>query len=85
MKDSIKISNIDESELASIIEILEKEPTLTIREADKSHLLSRLLQSESSICLKALNNGNVIATAFVGVDGKRAYLYHLWVHQDYRL
>ena len=80
----MEITNIALSQLTELIDLLSVQDGLCIRESDKTGALAELVKRQDSVCLQMHDKDRLVGVAFSGFDGKRAYLYHLWVHPDYR-
>ena len=55
-----------------------------IRPGDDDVSLARLLSHNPGLCLVGCEGDRIVATALVGFDGRRGWLYHVATHPDMR-
>src|SRR2546422_9601038 len=55
-----------------------------IRPGDVDVSLPRLLSHNPGLCLAGCEGDRIVATALVGFDGRRGWLYHVATHPDVR-
>ncbi len=68
----------------SIIDLFEKTPGITIREADSKKSIEIYLQRNPDLNFVVLEKSRIIACIMCGHDGRRGYLQHLVVDINYR-
>ncbi|PRT72437.1 GNAT family N-acetyltransferase [Streptococcus anginosus] len=51
---------------------------------DSKEGIARFLQRNPQTCLVAVENQTIIGAILAGSDGRRAYIYHIAVHPNYR-
>lgn len=59
-------------------------PGLGVGRGDDEDRLKAFMDQNASTCLVLRDKEQLIGTVLGGFDGRRGYIYHLAVHQDYR-
>ncbi len=59
-------------------------PGITLREADTPEALARYLRHNPGTSVVAELGSAIVGLALAGHDGRRGYLHHVAVHQNYR-
>lgn len=59
-------------------------PGITLREADTPEMLARYLLRNPGMSLVAFSGPRLVGTSLAGHDGRRGYLHHVAVHEDFR-
>jgi ribosomal protein S18 acetylase RimI-like enzyme len=59
-------------------------PGLGISSADKEDAIQQFLKKNPETCFVAQDGEKIIGTVLGGSDGRRGYLYHLAVHEEYQ-
>jgi ribosomal protein S18 acetylase RimI-like enzyme len=57
---------------------------IRIRPGDDDVSLTRLLSRNPGLCLVGCEGDRIVASALVGFDGRRGWLYHVATHPDMR-
>ncbi|MCX8023606.1 MAG: GNAT family N-acetyltransferase [Thermanaerothrix sp.] len=59
-------------------------PGVGLSQADSPQALAHFLERNPGLNWVAKDEGKVVGTLLCGYDGRRAYLYHVAVHPEYR-
>ncbi|PZD97266.1 GNAT family N-acetyltransferase [Paenibacillus sambharensis] len=68
----------------SLIELWNRTEGLAIGEADSEEAIDHYLQRNPGMSFVCADENKIIGTVMCGHDGRRGYLYHVAVDQDYR-
>lgn len=60
------------------------DPGIGVSEADSEENVKRFLERNTGTCLVALSGDRIVGSVLCGNDGRRGYLYHLIVAEDFR-
>jgi N-acetylglutamate synthase len=55
-----------------------------LSEADEKHKINNFLERNPGLCFVYEDNNEIIGTILCGNDGRRGYIHHLAVREDYR-
>lgn len=78
----IRIMVIDD--YAELIELFSSTPGITVRDADSKEMTKKYLERNNGMSYVALENNKIIGCAMAGHDGRRGYLQHVVVKEEYR-
>jgi len=67
-----------------LIELWKHTPGIGISSSDKRNKIRLFLNRNRKTCFVAQENKNIIGTVLCGNDGRRGYIYHLVVKDEYR-
>ena len=68
----------------SVIELMQKTPGVTVRDADSEEATFRYLDRNPGLSFVAEDSGNIFGCIMCGHDGRRGYLQHLIVSPEHR-
>jgi ribosomal protein S18 acetylase RimI-like enzyme len=80
----IKIRPMTMRDYEQALDIWENTPGIGISSADHPEKIARFLERNPGLSFVACDGGRVIGTVLGGHDGRRGYLYHMAVREDYR-
>lgn len=79
----IRVMTIDD--YASVYELWRLTAGMGLNSVDDSEQgIKRMLQRNPTLSFVAEDNHKIVGVIIAGEDGRRGYLYHTAVHQDYR-
>jgi len=81
---SIVIRRMEVSDVPASIELWKNMKGLAIRGSDNIRDLSEHVKMNRMHNFVAISNGQLIGTVLGGFDGRRGYIYHLAVHENFR-
>ena len=67
-----------------ILQLWQSDPNIDLSSADERSAILRFLERNPGTSFVLIDNTNVVGTVLGGFDGRRGYIYHLFVHPDYR-
>ncbi len=73
-----------ESDIPFMLELWQDTPGVGLGPGDDYTSVADFLQRNPGSCLVLKNQDAVIGTVLGGFDGRRGYIYHLVIHEDYR-
>ncbi len=80
---NIRMMKIDD--YASVYELWRLTPGMGLNDVDDSQQgIKRMLQRNPTLSFVAEDDNQIVGVIIAGQDGRRGYLYHTAVHQDYR-
>jgi ribosomal protein S18 acetylase RimI-like enzyme len=59
-------------------------PGVGLSEADEKHKIDAFLQRNPGLCFVYEDKNDIIGTILCGNDGRRGYIHHLVIREDYR-
>jgi len=59
-------------------------PGIGLSDADSKEAVEHFLKKNSALCFIAVDQDKLIGTILCGEDGRRGYIYHLAVAEEYR-
>ncbi len=68
----------------SLIELFRDTPGVTVREADSREATKTYLDRNPGLSFAVVENKKIIGCVMCGHDGRRGYLQHLVVREQYR-
>jgi len=80
----IQYNLMDINDYDEIIKLWSETPGIGISISDQKERLGGFLNKNKNTCFTVKINGKIAATALCGNDGRRGYLYHLAVIEEYR-
>ena len=81
---SVQIIELSEQHLAYICELIATLPDVTLRDEETIPNLQRALNMNPGLSSVAILNDSIVGAVFLGEDGYRAMLHHLFVTQENR-
>lgn len=75
---------IEEKHYEELIELWEHIPGVKVRKDDDKEGFLRLLHRNEGCSFLAMYDGKIVGSILCGIDGKRAYVYHMAVNPEYR-
>ncbi len=80
----IEIRIMSSSDYSGAIDLWKALPGLGLSSADDFSAIDLFLRKNPDTCFVAVNEGKIIGTVLGGNDGRRGYIYHLAVHQNFQ-
>ena len=80
----MKIRQMTIDDYDDIIVLLQGTPGVTVRDADSKEATSKYLHRNPGLSFVATIESKIVGCVMCGHDGRRGYLQHLIVKQDYR-
>jgi len=68
----------------SFVKLWQSDPGIGVSKADEIYNLSNFLDKNKGLNFVAMINNNIIGTILCGNDGRRGYLYHVFVLPEFR-
>lgn len=68
----------------AVISLWSSTSAMLLREADSKENIHAYLQRNPNLSFVCTNNEKIIGAILVGTDGRRGYVQHLAVHDEYR-
>jgi N-acetylglutamate synthase len=65
-------------------ELWKGDPNIGLSTADDRNNIEKFLKRNPGLSKVAVDGKNIVATVLCGHDGRRGYIYHLYVASDYR-
>jgi N-acetylglutamate synthase len=81
---SYNIREMQPQDYQAAIHLWQILPGIGLSSADKEEALLAFLAKNPRTCFTAFDGDSLIGTILGGSDGRRGYLYHLAVHNDYQ-
>ncbi len=81
---AVSIRKMIADDYPGAIQLWQSLPGLGLSSADQQDAIARFLEKNPSTCFIALDGEKVIGTVLGGSDGRRGYLYHLAVQEEYQ-
>ena len=75
---------IEEKHYEELVELWESIPGVKVRKDDDKEGFLRLLHRNIGCSFLAMEGGIIVGSILCGIDGKRAYIYHMAVKEKYR-
>lgn len=72
------------SDYEEILSLWKSSEGVGLSEADSKENIERYLKRNEGMCFVAVANEQIVATILSGHDGRRGYIHHLAVSNDYR-
>jgi N-acetylglutamate synthase len=82
--DTVTIRKMTAADYTHAINLWENTESIGISDADSPDAITDFLQINSDLCFIAESSKIVIGTVLCGCDGRRAYIYHLAVAENFR-
>ena len=79
----MRITELTLDRYDEVLALMERNPVVSIREADSKESVARCLDRNPGLSFIA-EDGNVIGCAMCGHDGRRGYLQHVIVEESHR-
>lgn len=79
----IRQMNIDDYKKA--MDLWQKTPGIGLSRADSNQRLAYFLDKNKGLCFVCEMNNKIVGTILCGHDGRRGFIYHLAVDEEYRL
>jgi N-acetylglutamate synthase len=67
-----------------VLGLLRRTPGVVVRDADSKEVIGRYLERNQGLSFVAVESGRIIGCIMSGHDGRRGYLQHLAVHEEFR-
>lgn len=80
----LEIKRFDKEHLNEALKIWENDDGIGICSSDTPEKISYFLKKNPSSCFVAKNDEILVGTILCGNDGRRGYIYHLCVKNEYR-
>ena len=81
---SIEISELLMDDYEALIELWKKTEGVSLSQADEPENIRRFLKRNPGLSFVARHNDRVVGAVLAGHDGRRGYLHHLAVANEYR-
>jgi len=81
---AIAIRKMISDDYLGAIQLWQSLPGLGLSSADQQDAIARFLEKNPNTCFIATDGEKVIGTVLGGSDGRRGYLYHLAVQEEYQ-
>lgn len=81
---AVSIRKMIADDYPGAIQLWQSLPGLGLSSADQQDAIARFLEKNPNTCFIALDGEKIIGTALGGSDGRRGYLYHLAVQEEYQ-
>ena len=75
---------IEEKHHEELLELWKNTSGVKVREDDNKEGFLRLLHRNDGCSFLAMKDGNIVGSILCGIDGKRAYIYHMAIKSEYR-
>ncbi|HHW61495.1 MAG TPA: GNAT family N-acetyltransferase [Syntrophomonadaceae bacterium] len=82
--EDYKIERAQAEDAVAMLKLWQGIPGLGLGQGDDEEALRIFIKRNPSTCLVIRDKGSLIGTVLAGFDGRRGYIYHLAVHQDYQ-
>lgn len=79
-----KVDQARPDDAAAMLHLWRGIPGLGLGQGDDEEALHLFMARNPSTCLVIRDGEGLIGTVLAGFDGRRGYIYHLAVHQDYQ-
>lgn len=84
MAFSFQVEKAKLTDLSLMLKLWKEIPGLGIGKSDEEELLGIFIKRNPSTCLVLRADNMLVGTVLGGFDGRRGYIYHLAVHQEYQ-
>lgn len=75
---------MESNDYQEMLELWKQGEGIGLSNADSEGNISRFLERNPMLSFVATDNGKIIGTILCGQDGRRGYIYHLYVVDSYR-
>jgi ribosomal protein S18 acetylase RimI-like enzyme len=83
-KMTVEIRIMEAKDYSGALSLWQSLPGLGLSGADKEDAIQQFLAKNPETCFVAQSSEKIIGTVLGGSDGRRGYLYHLAVHEEYQ-
>ena len=80
----ITYHKIEKKHHEELVELWKNTPGVKVREDDNKEGFLRLLHRNEGCSFLAMDAGKIVGSILCGIDGKRAYIYHMAIKAGYR-
>ncbi len=84
MAVSFQVEKAKLTDIGLMLELWKAIPGLAIGKSDEEELLEIFIKRNPTTCLVLKADKVLVGTVLGGFDGRRGYIYHLAVHQEYQ-
>ena len=78
------IRRMEISDYEQALDLWKRTAGMGLSAADEKQEIEKFLKKNSALCFSAFDGKKMIGTILCGEDGRRGYLYHLAVDENYR-
>jgi N-acetylglutamate synthase len=78
------IRNFDQQDYEAALKLWKQDTNIGLSSADDKTNIHTFLKRNPELSKVAIFNEQIVATALCGQDGRRGYLYHLYVEPNYQ-
>lgn len=82
--EEFTIRELTPKDYEAAIALWQKTPGISVSDADSKKNISVFLTRNNGLSFVAELDNELVGTILCGHDGRRGFIYHLAVHQDYR-
>jgi len=82
--DRFLIREMKLADYSAVVDLWEKTPGLALSDADSEKHIDLFLKRNQGFSFVAEAGNRIIGTVLCGHDGRRGFIYHLAVYDDYR-